>query len=218
MSTVPNFGFTPDQTISYLNLDLSTKENMFENEMTLLNNTQLYSHLISHNYKYYTESKYQKQCGYAKESGLYAYCGATVGLCVEEYSEIFKCDAGDRVTVDSEVFNPPDNGLAEELGLVGDAFTLPIREDNNCYLSTVVLLRNDDARLIFYDIELTKRIIVADPRGDPHFRAEPPTDWYAGAGEYFEIPFDKVMAPDGVKVNLVPDFQNASRFANFDYD
>lgn len=47
---------------------------------------------------------------------------------------------------------------------------------------------------------------------------EPPLDWYAGVGEYFEIPFTNFVDPDGLKVLLVADFGNAIRFAYFDYD
>jgi len=143
-----------------------------------------------------------------------------VALCFEEFSEIFKCDNDGKVTIKSELLVPSkeDSQLASSLSLVGDAFKLPIRDDNNCYLSTMVLHRSDDLKLLYFDHDLSKRLIIANPNEKPRFRVEPPLDWHAGAGEYFEIPFTNFVDPDGFKVLLVADFGDAIRFAKFDYD
>ena len=114
--------------MSYLDAERGTAESIHDNEIALARSKEVSSFQLSYDYRWFVDTTYDAQCERAEKDGMKTQCGSYIGLCFVESSKIFKCDSDGKISVDSEVFTPPVNGLAEELGLIGDAFELPVRE------------------------------------------------------------------------------------------
>ena len=92
------------------------------------------------------------------------------------------------------------------------------REEDRCYLHTPMFDRIDGVSEPYFDLVLSKKIFVADPKEPPALDVEPPLQWYMGAGEAFEIPFSSFADPEGNFVFFSVNFRTAVKFARFDYD
>ena len=148
-----------------------------------------------------------------------ALCSAMTMLCFEVSQKTFDCDTRER-PIEDQVFIAPTiaTELAENYQLKGSAYLMEPREANRCYLHTPMLDRIDEESEPYFDLVISKKIYVADPKEPPALEVEPPLKWYMGAGEAFEIPFSSFADPDGGYVLFSVNFRFALEFARFDYE
>ena len=139
------------------------------------------------------------------------------GLCMGESSQIFLCDKWNRAT--DVKWSPEADDLVTGMTLIGQAFTMPERDNYMCYLDTTVMKRINGDHSLFMDPMNSKKVVSADLR-EPAFLNEEPVgqfaNWYSGVGEYFELPLSNYTDPEGHQVVLNVVLRQALKFARFD--
>ena len=116
---LPSFGITEQELVSYLDVPQSSKKNIFDDEMVLVNNKRS-ALQVYNNIEYLVEQLLKTRC-----SGD-IFCGATVSLCFAESSKIFLCDKNERES--SELYKAPEDKVFKDLPLVGEAFFMTQRK------------------------------------------------------------------------------------------
>ena len=91
------------------------------------------------------------------------------------------------------------------------------RENDMCYISTVVLNRLDGKQGLNLDPGVSKRIFALDPGEPPYLLDVPPATFYMTAGKYFEIPFSPIADNEDNIVFFKIKLRRAAKFATYDY-
>ena len=110
-SQLVNFGVSNRQVISYLDTDLSSKDNMLANEINLAKNNHYFALKLFNDVDYLANESYNARCPDD------IVCAATFSLCFRESSEILLCDENDEATTEPLVLKDEqyDQELADEI-------------------------------------------------------------------------------------------------------
>ena len=153
LEELPRFGISNQQVVSYLDTAQSSKENMFNNGIALIEAPNG-SFKIFNNVESLLTKSLSKECG---EDGR---CAAYFALCFGISSGVFNCT--DDLSAESSRFVPRQDQIVTAdfaADLVGEAFTL---DYDTCYVATPILNRIDRAQALYLNDESSKRILVVD--------------------------------------------------------